>query len=160
MLRPTPDASCALLDIPCACAATRRAARALTHLYDSHLRTHGIEATQFALLSAIAEMGPCSQVAIGRALGLDKTTLSRNVRVLAAAGWIEPVTPATRRDAGVEVTAAGRAVLARARPSWQRAQAAMQAAMSATEWRDMHAVLRRVTEAAMQAAAQRHAARG
>lgn len=155
MRRATPDASCDLLDLPCACAATRRAARALTHLYDSHLREHGIEAAQFALLSAIEGMGPRSQAHLGRALGLDKTTLSRNVRVLVRAGWIAPVGPARTRDGQLGVTAAGRRVLAAARPAWHAAQAVMKAAMTSTQWQEMHVMLRRLTEAARQAAAMR-----
>lgn len=155
MPRTTSTKAGALIDLPCACAATRRAARALTHLYDNYLREHGIEAAQFALLSAIEGLGPCSQVQVGRALGLDKTTLSRNVRVLERAGWIESLASSPARKSRVGVTPAGRRVLAAARPAWQRAQAAMRAALAPAQWRDMHAMLRRVTDAAQQAEADR-----
>ena len=71
---PTPDA---LVDLPCACATVRRAARAVTQLYDGHLRASDIEGTQFALLSVLKSQAPCSQAAISERFALDKTTLSR-----------------------------------------------------------------------------------
>ena len=138
------------LDLRCACASTRRAARALTQLYDGFLREHGIEAAQFALLSTIQGLGPTSQIAVGRALGLDKTTLSRNVRVLVRAGWVEATT-ATSRERGIAVTAEGRRVLAAAGPSWQAAQSALRASIDAERWREVHVALRLLTDAARQA---------
>ena len=69
-----------MFDLQCACATTRRAARSVTQLYDHHLKVGGVESTQFALLSTVEGLGPSSQATIGRALGLEKTTLSRNCR--------------------------------------------------------------------------------
>ena len=54
----------------------------MTQLYDAHLRPHGLESPQFALLSLLAAAGPTSQAAIGQRFGYDKTTLSRNLKVL------------------------------------------------------------------------------
>lgn len=139
------------LDLRCACASTRRAARALTQLYDGFLREHGIEAAQFALLSTIQGLGPTSQIAVGRALGLDKTTLSRNVRVLVRAGWVEASASATGRERGIVVTPEGRRVLTAAGPSWQAAQTALRASIDAERWREVHATLRLLTDAARQA---------
>lgn len=139
------------LDLRCACASTRRAARALTQLYDGFLGEHGIEAAQFALLSTIQGLGPTSQVAVGRALGLDKTTLSRNVRVLARAGWVEASESATGRERGLAVTAEGRRVLTAAGPAWHAAQTALRTSIDAERWREVHATLRLLTDAARQA---------
>ena len=77
-----PAAGAALVDFPCACATARRAARALTQLYDGHLRASEIEATQFSLLALLSSLGPCHQAVIGERFALDKTTLSRNLKLL------------------------------------------------------------------------------
>lgn len=145
------SSACHLVDLSCACAATRRAARALTQVYDAHLRGCGIEAAQFALLSAIDGMAPVSQAGLGRALQIDKTTLSRNIRVLVDAGWIKPAasTGSARRD--WTLTAAGRRILAKARPEWRAAQAAIQSRIPPRRWREVHATLRLLTEAAIDA---------
>lgn len=153
--RVTSASSPELLDIPCACAATRRAARALTQLYDDYLREHGIEAAQFALLSAIAGLGPCRQAEVGRALALDKTTLSRNVGLLARAGWLDSTGEPGSGTPELIVTADGRRVLAAARPAWQAAQAAVRALIGPGQWREAHAALRVLTSAAREVSARR-----
>jgi DNA-binding MarR family transcriptional regulator len=142
-----------VVDIPCACAAARRAARALTQLYDGHLRASQVEATQFTLLAVLGSGDSFSQATLGRRFALDKTTLSRNLRLLKNKGWIT-IAPATDgRERRYVLTAAGRNRLDGARPGWRRAQAALRSVLSEREWRQMFRAFRLVTEAA-------HAARG
>src|SRR5471032_3058355 len=95
-------------DVACACATARRAARAVTQLYDGHLRASEIEAPQFALLSALHAQGPCSQSAIGDRLALDKTTLSRNLKLLRQNGWIETAGAEDGRERRYVLSALGR----------------------------------------------------
>jgi len=77
--RPMKASDLALTDLRCACATSRQVARTLTQLYDSQMRSTGIEAPQFALLMTLEKQGPCSQVEIGSRYVLDKTTVSRNL---------------------------------------------------------------------------------
>jgi DNA-binding MarR family transcriptional regulator len=122
-------------------AATRKAARLLTQLYDSHLSEHGIEGAQFALLMTIEAAGDKGQAAVAQAMGTDKTTLSRNLRVLTGRGWIEarPGNDARRRE--LSLTKEGRAVMLKARPAWLRAQEALRTAMGEMEWMPALAVI-------------------
>jgi DNA-binding MarR family transcriptional regulator len=135
-------------DLPCACATARRMARVLTQLYDSHLRRAQIEASQFALLSALEGMPACNQQTLGRMMGFDKTTLSRNLKRLEERGWIEAIAGKNRREHGFVLTGAGRERLAAAEPAWSRAQQQLQSTMSAGEWAAMWEALRTVTRAA------------
>ena len=48
--------------LPCACANIRRAARAVTHLYDQELSGTGLDATQFTIVMALSRTGEISQV--------------------------------------------------------------------------------------------------
>lgn len=146
-------------DLPCACATARRAARALTQMYDQHLRAHGIEGTQFALLEALDGLGPYSQTAIGRGFGLDKTTLSRNLQVLGRQGWVEGTPGQDGRERIYRLTPAGRKQLNAARPAWRRAQAELREAMGATEWDAMWSAFRTVTEVASRSTAGQRGAR-
>ena len=75
------------VDLACACATARQAARALTQLYDGWLAGTGLEAPQFALLMTLDKHGAVSQAALGRRYVLDKTTMSRNLKRLEAKGW-------------------------------------------------------------------------
>src|SRR5213080_2504071 len=78
-LAPTPPVP----SLPCACANMRRAARAVTQLYDAALRPSGLRITQFTLLRALARAGgPMTQDALGELLAVDSTTLSRTLRQL------------------------------------------------------------------------------
>ncbi|MBI3490578.1 MAG: winged helix-turn-helix transcriptional regulator [Acidobacteria bacterium] len=138
----------ALIDFPCACATVRRAARVVTQLYDGHLRSNQIEGTQFALLSVLGSQGSCSQAAIGHRFALDKTTLSRNLKLLKNKGWIETTGAEDGRERRYVLTVTGQKRLAAAKPAWRRAQEHLRSSMSAKEWAAMWKVFRMLTVAA------------
>ena len=54
-------------------------------------RAYGIVAPQFALLTVIAKIGPASRAEIGRFHRQDRSTLTRNLKSMLSAGWIEEV---------------------------------------------------------------------
>ena len=137
-----------IAEFPCACATARRAARAVTQLYDSHLRASEIEAPQFALLSALNALAPCSQAAIGRRFALDKTTLSRNLKLLKQRGWIETAGAEDGRERRYVLSALGRRRLSAARPAWRRAQDQLRTSMTGKEWDVMWRTFRVITDAA------------
>ena len=144
-----------IFQLPCACATTRRASRAITQLYDSWLRPHGIEAPQFAMLSVLDSLGEANQATLGGYLGLEKTTLSRNLRLLHTNGWIALRRGTDRRERQIALTKAGRARLAAARRAWRSAQAAMRQALGSKAWRDAFKVLDAVAAAAQSARVER-----
>jgi DNA-binding MarR family transcriptional regulator len=135
-------------DLPCACATARRVARVLTQIYDAHLHPTGIESTQFALLSLVASAGSSTQAAIGQRFGYDKTTLSRNLKLLRDRGWIELTAARSGRERPYSVTAAGLDRLRRARPAWRRAQASIRETMGGDDWQAMWTAFGRITAAA------------
>jgi DNA-binding MarR family transcriptional regulator len=135
-------------ELECACASARQLARILTRVYDQQLRRAGLEAAQFALLSTLDSEGPCTQTALGRQHGLDKTTVSRNVNVLKRNGWVGRLPTLDRRERRIGLTAAGRTRLEDARPHWQSAQRSIQRAMTPKQWRALFAALRSAARAA------------
>lgn len=144
-------ADSARVDLPCACATVRRAARVLTQLYDGHLRASEIEGTQFSLLALLDSTGPCSQAAIGERFALDKTTLSRNMKLLKNKGWIESTDAEDRRQRRYILTPAGEKRLKAARPAWRRAQEHLRSTMTEKDWDAMWNAFRTVTIAAQTA---------
>ena len=137
-----------LVELPCACATIRRASRAVTQLYDSWLRRHGIEGPQFAVLAMLDHHGACNQATLGRMFDLDKTTLSRNLKLLKQKGWIAIAAGADARERRVALTGAGRRRLGAARPAWRKAQAQLRATIGDDEWNDMWKAMRALTQAA------------
>ena len=136
-----------LPDIECVCASVRRAARLVTQIYDEEFRGH-LEASQFALLSALERQPDSNQSMLARALGMDKTTLSRNLSLLATKGWIERQTATDQRERGFRLTPAGRGLLKAARPAWRRAQARLRSTMTGEQWDQMRKAFRNLTNAA------------
>ena len=135
-------------ELPCACATARQVARALTQLYDARLREAGMEAPQFAMLMVLDKQGPCNQVDLGRRHALDKTTVSRNLKVLEKRGWIESAAGTDRRTRRFVLTAAGRKGLKAAMPRWKKAQEDLRSGMSGAEWTAMFRAFRSAAQAA------------
>jgi DNA-binding MarR family transcriptional regulator len=125
----------ALPALACACANLRRAARAVTQLYDAELRVTGLRVPQLTLLQALQRMGSSPQSALGELLALDATTLSRTLRPLARAGLIRATRGQDRRETRWALTAAGRRRFARARAPWERAQARLRTRLRPEHWR-------------------------
>src|SRR3954454_7933009 len=72
----------------CACLKVRTAARAVTRVYDAALRPVGLRATQLAVLMAVASSEAVSIVSLSRILGMDRSTLTRNLRPLEEQGLV------------------------------------------------------------------------
>ena len=72
----------------CACYKVRKAARAVTKLYEEVLRPVGLRATQFSLLMATRVLGPVTVVKLAQVMVMDRTTLTRNLQILEKRGLI------------------------------------------------------------------------
>jgi DNA-binding MarR family transcriptional regulator len=118
----------------CVCFALRRAARALTQFYDRALRPHGLRATQLPILWAANAKGSVPLAALAQELGLDRTTLLRNVRPLVRRRLVSVAPTANSRRTEIRGTAGGRALLARLYPHWKRAQEQALQTLEGTDW--------------------------
>lgn len=108
--------------VACLCANVRRAALALTSLYDEALAPHGLKVTQLSLLSAVARHGEPNLTELSRATGLERSTLGRNLRVLADARLVSLSPGEDQRDCVVALTARGRARVRAAARAWAAVQ--------------------------------------
>src|SRR5215216_4690522 len=66
----------------CACANLRKAARAVTQVFDEALAPSGLRATQFTLLVTSRLMGESTINELAEKMAMDRTTLSRNLKPL------------------------------------------------------------------------------
>jgi DNA-binding MarR family transcriptional regulator len=107
----------------CLVTRTRRISRILTGIYDDELRPYGINSPQFTLLVVIFRLGPASRAEIGRQNHQDRSTLTRNLQLILAQGWVEEMSnPAGGRIKPIVLTKAGIELLQRAAPAWRVAQ--------------------------------------
>src|SRR6516225_6953464 len=118
----------------CACLKVRMAARAVTRAYDSALRPVGLRATQVAMLVAIAIDDAISIAALASFLGMDRTTLTRNLRPLEREGLISIGPEGWRRSRTLGITKNGKLRLRQAFPLWEHAQNALRQKLGDQAW--------------------------
>lgn len=116
----------------CLCLHVQRAARALARRFDEALRPAGLTNFQFSLLHALNRPEPPPMAPVAALLGMDRTTLTANLKVLAGRGMVEvAVDPADRRGRRLKLLPAGRQALVRAIPIWEAEHAALEAGLGA-----------------------------
>ena len=120
---------------PCVCATFRKATRALTLLYDAYLRPAGLRVTQYSLLKNVLAREPVSVNQLAEATVTDRTTLTRNLRVLQQGGLIRIREGEDRRSREVTMTPRGREAVANATPCWEQAQADVVGQVGAERWK-------------------------
>ena len=106
----------------CACMNLRRTARLIAQFYDQELQPGGLRNTQFTLLATLRHQGPIALSRLADLLGLDRTTLTRNVRPLQKAGLIGEQPAQDARVRLLSLTKKGEAAIASATPYWKKAQ--------------------------------------
>jgi DNA-binding MarR family transcriptional regulator len=131
--------------LPCACANLRRAARAVTRLYNRELHSDGIEITQFTLMMALKNVGEISQGELGEILALDSTSLTRMLKLLKDHGWVQVKEGDDRRFRLFRLTKAGREKFQQCVPHWKHAQEQLRAALGEKTMGELGAGLAEVT---------------
>jgi DNA-binding MarR family transcriptional regulator len=113
------------LDDPrnCVCFNLRKAARAVTQVYDEILRPTGLRATQHSLLQVIELSGTVSISTLAERAVMDRTTLARNLDLLEREGLVRIQSGEDARVREVTLTTTARKKLAAALPYWEKAQA-------------------------------------
>ena len=109
----------------CNCFLIRSLSRKISQLYDDILAPSGLRGTQYSLMLTARkgiEGAPASVSALAGRLNTDRTTLTRNLRILQDAGHIELVAGRDARSKCVQITPAGEAALQEAQALWRKAQ--------------------------------------
>lgn len=102
----------------------RLISRVITAIYDEELRPLGIVSPQFALLVIISEIEPATRAEIGRYHHQDRSTLSRNLKIILSEGWAEEVQDeGGGRGRPIVLTEARRDLIRKGVPEWRVAQA-------------------------------------
>lgn len=111
---------------PCTCFKIRSLARQVSQLYDDMLAPSGLRGTQYSLIAHARRPrgGNAPTVSeLAAAIFTDRTTLTRNLKPLIAAGLIRLESGADARSKAVVVSEAGERAYRIARERWKLAQA-------------------------------------
>lgn len=131
----------------CVCLGVRKAARQVARRYDEAFRPLGITSGQFSILGALLRDEPVALGAVADVLGMDRTTLNRNLKPLEQDRLV--VTRAAETDARVRalvLTAKGHALLERAIPIWRSAQGDSQRRLAGTDWSELRRQLQSLSQ--------------
>lgn len=109
-------------DLPCLCASLRKAAAASTELYNQALEPVGLNVTMFRLMRHTSDLETPSISDLAASMGLERSTLGRNLRVLERQGLVQLGGGEDARAKTVALSPKGRAVLQKANPLWQAVQ--------------------------------------
>ena len=126
----------------CAAYNLRRVTRLVTQTFDQALQPVGLRVTQFSLLVSFL-LAPGSNLAQrSKWLGMDRTTLSRNLGLLEKKGLVRTSPGEDRREHLVEMTPRGKAAVLQAMPLWHQAQDRVVGAVGKEKWAAMAKDLR------------------
>ncbi|HEX9183118.1 MAG TPA: MarR family winged helix-turn-helix transcriptional regulator [Burkholderiales bacterium] len=137
-----------MLQTRCACVRARRATRSLTALYDDALRPVRLKITQFSVLRTIGRMQPVNVSRLAGEMALDRSTLGRNLLLLRRRGLLHFADGADLRAWSIELTPKARALLDKATPLWERAQAKVERVLGREDMATLFALLARIESGA------------
>src|SRR5215212_4873701 len=118
----------------CVCFNLRWVTRAVTQFFDAEMRRQGIRPTQGSILSALHARDSWTMAELSDWLGMDRTTLVRNLRPLQRDGFVKAVGGGRGNRVEVTITAKGRKQVEKLTPAWKSAQRAAVKTLGQKRW--------------------------
>jgi DNA-binding MarR family transcriptional regulator len=119
----------------------RQLMRRVTQHYDAEVGKTGLKGTQYSLLSHVFKLGPLRPGDLARAMKVDASTLTRNLKPLVAAGWLTLEAGSDGRSRLVSITHSGREKRAEAQRRWRVAQEAINQILGVEQVLALHALI-------------------
>lgn len=119
----------------------RQLVRRVSQLYDAELAKAGLKTTQYSLLSHVLRLGPIRPGQLAERMTMDASTLTRNLKPMLAAGWLELSAGDDGRSRLVTITDAGRAKRAEAQRHWKAAQEGLNRQLGSGRVQAIHALV-------------------
>ena len=119
----------------------RQLMRRVAQLYDAEVGKTGLRGTQYSLLSYVVKLGPLRPGELARAMKVDASTLTRNLRPLVEAGLVTLGAGPDARSRRVEATTAGREKRQEAQRRWRVAQESLNGRLGVQRVLALHALL-------------------
>ena len=118
----------------CVCFNLRRATRVVTQFYDAEMRRHGIRPTQGSILASLNSKDSWNMAELSDWLGMERTTLVRNLRPLQRDGFVNAVGGGRGIRVELRITAKGRKQIEKLSPAWKSAQSAVVRTLGEKRW--------------------------
>jgi DNA-binding MarR family transcriptional regulator len=121
----------------CTCSELRKAARAITLLYDNAFKSSGLLSTQFGVLQVLCEIDSIQITDLAGKLGMDRTTLTRNLSVLERDGFIKISQGKDHRTRIVIATQKGHVAVSKTILMWSEIQCKVKQKLGENSWREL-----------------------
>jgi len=118
----------------CVCFNLRWVTRAVTQFYDAEMRRHGLRPTQVPILSALMARESWSLAELSDWLGMERTTLVRNLRPLQRDGLVRAAGGGRGNRVELTITAKGLRQTEKIAPAWKSAQSAVVRTLGEKRW--------------------------
>ena len=118
----------------CVCFNLRWVTRVVTQFYDAEIRRHGIRPTQGTILASLNAKDSWNMAELSDWLGMDRTTLVRNLRPLQRDGFVNVGGGGRGNLAELSITAKGRKQVEKLVPAWKSAQSAVVKTLGEKRW--------------------------
>lgn len=122
----------------CACEKLRTATRIVTRRYDEALKPVGLKGNQFTMLTVASLTDAMTLTELAKKMGMERTTLVRNLKPLEREGLISLSDEGFRRSRTAEITDKGLSLLQQALPIWRDAQDALRRELGEETWKTVH----------------------
>ena len=123
----------------------RQLVRRVSLGYDHAMAECGLKITQYSLLAHVEKLGPITQADLAKTMGMDSSTLSRNLRPLETAGWITVKAGDDARSHALVVTPSGLQKRKEAQTLWKRAQLQLNETVGVDDVIALHVLIDRMT---------------
>lgn len=118
----------------CVCFNLRWVTRAVTQFYDAEMRRHGIRPTQGSILASLNSKDSWNMAELSDWLGMERTTLVRNLRPLQRDGFVEAAGGGRGNRVELTITTKGRKQIEKLTPAWKSAQSAVVKTLGEKRW--------------------------
>lgn len=119
----------------------RQLMRGVAHHYDREMAQVGLKTTQYSLLSHVLKLGPLRPGELAQAMKMSASTLTRNLKPLIDAGWVELAAGSDARSRSVRITAAGSSKREQALQRWKVAQEGLNEVLGAGRVLALHQLI-------------------
>lgn len=131
----------------CVCFHLRRVARMMSQFFDTEMRRQGLRSTQWPILAALQSLRSSNMAELSGILGMDRTTLLRNLRPLQRDGLVTAEGGVHGGRVEVSITPKGREQFQALLPAWQSAQRTAVRVLGEKRWSSLIADLETVASA-------------
>lgn len=134
--------------LDCICYEFRKTARFVINYYDTALKDADLKSNQFIILVSVAYLGSPNFKKLAEFVGIDQSTLARNLTTVEKQKLVSVRTGRNRREKLIALTKKGERKLMSSFPLWRKAQGRLVDELGPDNWKSMKKELTEVASIA------------